>query len=97
MNNGDRLREMARQAKMDKRTEIKESKGYALLMKDLEQIAEKGQNCTRILSIDVMSLFDESVSFNELQAVLASDEIRLDAVYDSGTNVSYAIFKFSWK
>lgn len=97
MTNGNRLRDITKQAKMEKREDIKNTRGYGLLIEDLERIAEKGLNCTRILSIDVMSLFDESVSFNELQAVLASDEIKLDAVYDSGTNVSYAIFKFSWK
>ncbi len=97
MNNGDRLREIARQAKMDKRAEIKESKGYGLLIKDLERIAEKGQNCARILSVNVMSLFeDDGVTFNELQGALETDGIVLKAVYDSGVDSAYAIFKFSW-
>ena len=97
MNNGDRLREIARQAKMDKRTEIKNSKGYELLIKDLERIAEKGQSCARILSVDVMSLFEDyGVAFNELQGALESDGITLKTTYDSGTDVSYATFKFSW-
>ena len=97
MNNGDRLREITRQAKMDKRAEIKESKGYELLIKDLERIAEKGQSCARILSVNVMSLFEEDgVAFGELQGVLETDGITLKAVYDSGTNESYAIFKFTW-
>lgn len=97
MNNGDRLREIARQAKMDKRAEIKDSKGYELLIKDLERIAEKGQSCARILSVNVMSLFEDyDVTFNELQGALESDGINLKAVYDSGTNESYSIFKFSW-
>ena len=97
MTNGDRLREIARQAKMNKRAEIKESKGYTLLIEDLERIAEKGLNCTRILSVDVMSLFeDDGVTFTELQGALETDGITLKATYDSGTDVSYAIFKFSW-
>ena len=97
MTNGDRLREITRQAKMNKRTEIKESKGYALLMKDLEQTAEKGRSYARILSVDVMSLFEEDgVTFTELQGALETDGITLKATYDSGTDVSYAIFKFSW-
>ena len=97
MNNGDRLREITRQAKMDKRAEIKESKGYELLIKDLERIAEKGQSCARILSNDVMCLFEEDgVTFGELQGALETDGITLKAVYDSGVDTSYAIFKFSW-
>lgn len=97
MNNGDKLREITRQAKMDKRAEIKDSKGYELLIKDLERIAEKGQSCARILSVNVMSLFeDDGVTFAELQGALETDGISLKAVYDSGTDSAYAIFKFSW-
>lgn len=97
MNNGDKLREIARQAKMDKRAEIKDSKGYGLLIKDLERIAEKGQSCARILSVNVMSLFEDyGVTFNQLQGALETDGIVLKAIYDSGTDSAYAIFKFSW-
>ena len=97
MNNGDRLREMARQAKMDKRAEIKDSKGYALLIKELEQLAAKGRNSARILSNAVMCLFEEDgVTFTELQGALETDGIILKAVYDSGIDSAYAIFKFSW-
>lgn len=97
MTNGDKLREIAMQARIDKHKEIKDSKGYELLIKDLERIAEKGRNYARILSVNVMSLFeDDGVTFNELQGTLKTDGIKLDAVYDSGTDSSYAIFKFSW-
>lgn len=97
MNNGDRLREIAKQARIEKRVEIRESKGYELLIKDLERIAEKGQNCARILSVNVMSLFEEDgVTFGELQGALETDGITLKATYDSGVDTSYAIFKFSW-
>ena len=97
MNNGDRLREITRQAKMDKRAEIKDSKGYELLIKELEQIAAMGRNSARILSNAVMCLFEEdAVTFNELQGALETDGITLKAIYDSGTDSAYAIFKFSW-
>lgn len=97
MNNGDRLREIARQAKIEKRVKIRESKGYALLIKELEQIAAMGRNNARIFSNAVMCWFeDDGITFNELQGALESDGITLKAVYDSGTNESYATFKFSW-
>ena len=97
MNNGDRLREIAKQARIEKRLEIRESKGYALLIKELEQIAEMGRNSARILSNAVMCLFEEDgVTFGELQGALEGDGITLKTTYDSGTDVSYAIFKFSW-
>ena len=97
MNNGDRLREIAKQARIEKRVEIRESKGYALLIKELEQIAKMGRNSARILSNDVMCLFEEDgVTFGELQGALEGDGITLTAVYDSGTDHAYAIFKFSW-
>lgn len=97
MNNGDRLREIAKQARINKRTEIKDSKGYALLIKDLERVAEKGQNSARIFSNAVMSLFeDDGVTFGELQGTLETDGITLKTTYDSGVDVSYATFKFSW-
>lgn len=97
MNNGDKLREISRQAKMDKRTKIRESKGYELLIKELEQIAAMGRNNARILSNAVMCLFEEDgITFNQLQGALEGDGIVLKAVYDSGTDPAYAIFKFSW-
>lgn len=99
MNNGDRLREIAKQARMNKRAEIKYSKGYEVLIGQLEQAAAIGQNYARKLSIDVMSLFDDDevyATFGELQGALETDGITLKAVYDSGVDTSYAIFKFSW-
>lgn len=98
MNNGDRLREISRQAKMDKRAEIKDSKPYKILIEMLESDARQGRNYKRLFSTSVMGLFDDDVyvTFNELQGALESDGITLKAVYDSGTNEAYAIFKFSW-
>lgn len=97
MNNGNRLREISKQARMDKRAEIKDSKGYEVLIGQLEQAAAMGRNYARKLSVDVMGLFeDDGVTFTELQSALETDGITLKSTYDSGTDVSYAIFKFSW-
>ena len=51
MTNGERLAEIARQARADKREEIKNTDGYKLLIKELEQTAALGKNYARILSM----------------------------------------------